>query len=149
MIGRGLVVDASVAVKWHLPDEEYLEEASALLIGFRAGRLELTAPAFIRYELAQALERARRGRRVVPAEATTALASFLSFGIHVPVDSDEIVASAQRISQQTGISAYDATYVAHAEALGFDLVTADDKLARSAARDRVSILRLAEIAALL
>jgi len=52
-----LVVDASVAAKWHLPerDEEHTDRALALLTQFRGGDLELLAPAHIRFEVPSVL----------------------------------------------------------------------------------------------
>ncbi len=62
-----LVLDASVAVKWHLKDEDYAAEAALLLEDFGQGELELVAPAQIRYEVPSAF---RWQRSVVtPASA--------------------------------------------------------------------------------
>ncbi len=141
----GLVVDASVAVKWHLRDEDLVDEAGALLQRFIAGEVRLSAPAFIRYELAQSLERACRGRRIGEEEAEGELQTFMAFGIHALEDSDALVALAQRIARQTAASVYDALYVAHAQALDFDLVTHDERLIRRTAAYPIRVHRLAEV----
>src|SRR5690242_7462395 len=41
--GSRMVVDASVAVKWHLQDEEYVTSSMALLDQFAAGHVDLLA----------------------------------------------------------------------------------------------------------
>jgi excisionase family DNA binding protein len=49
------VVDASVAAKWDLNDEEYQDPAYALLIDYQEGRTQLIAPDHLRYEVANTL----------------------------------------------------------------------------------------------
>jgi len=39
--GKRIVIDASVALKWRLRDEEATQQADALLEDFLAGKLEL------------------------------------------------------------------------------------------------------------
>lgn len=144
--GPGLVVDASVAVKWHLRDERYAAEASILLRRFVGGGLQLHAPAFIRYEVAQSLIRASRDRRIAADVVAVELESFLALGIHSSHDADDLVASAQRIAEHTGASVYDAMYLAHAEALDIDLVTSDEQLLRQASGYPVSVRSLLHVA---
>jgi len=63
-----VVIDASVALKWRLRDEEATQQADALLEDFLAGTLVLLTPTLFDYEIANALlgrhpataERARR-----------------------------------------------------------------------------------------
>ncbi len=141
----GLVVDASVAAKWHLTDESLIERANVLRARFDAGRTDLAAPSFIRYEVAQTLERAERDGRIGPGMAASELATFLSYGVHEQVDSDAIVSSAQRLAGETGASVYDALYVVHAEAIQFEVVTADEQLARQMSGHGVPVHLLSEL----
>ena len=145
----GLVIDASVAVKWHLRDEDLIDEASLLLRRYLADEVTLAAPAFIRYEIAQTLERARRDNRISEERAAVELQSFLGFAIHSPEDSDSLVSLAQRIARETGVSVYDALYLAHAQGREFALVTDDQGLVRGAASYDVRVHRLADIAEVL
>lgn len=126
----GVVVDASVAIKWHLRDESLSSEATALLEEYAAGRLWLTAPALIRYEMASALEKARRRARISDNDSFVEMETFLQYGIDESADSGELVAAAQRVAFLTGASVYDAIYVSHAESRGYDLVTCDKALLR-------------------
>lgn len=56
-----------------------------------------------------------------------------------------VLASALELSCAHGISAYDACYVALADALGVALLTADHKLARKLGGTRHAIVQLGEI----
>ena len=123
-----LVVDASVAAKWHLTDESHTREASQLLARYYTGRTDLVAPALIRYEVGQSLLRAFRDRRIADAAVASEFTRFLGYGIHNDSDADELILAAQDIAQETGASVYDAVYVAHAELHGFEVVTADEQL---------------------
>ncbi len=145
----GVVIDASVAIKWHLRDEELSREATALLTEFTSTKRPIAAPAFIRYELANALEQARRRGRISEAEARMEFETFLGYGLHASEDSDDLVATAARVASKIGASAYDATYVAFAEALGFDLVSTDSGLLRSLTDYPVKGHHLAEFVAIL
>ena len=86
----GVVVDASVAIKWHLRDELLSSEATALLEEYAAGRLWLTAPALIRYEMASALEMARRRARISDNDSFVEMETFLQYGIDESADSGEL-----------------------------------------------------------
>src|SRR5579883_1336577 len=77
-----LVVDASVAAKWHLPehDEANADIALALLMQFQDGDLELFAPAHIRFEVPSVLTVAtiRTPIRLTPDQAQAAIDAFLA-----------------------------------------------------------------------
>ena len=54
-----VVIDASVAAKWELRDEQYREAADDLRLRVRAGQLRLTVPAFWQYEIASISQQSR------------------------------------------------------------------------------------------
>ena len=141
----GLVVDASVAAKWHLTDENHTTEASALFGLYYSGRTDLIAPSLIRYEVANALHSAARHGRITPNQAASELATFLGYGIHHTIDSDALVTSAHRLAREAGASVYDSLYVVHAEAIRYDLVTADEELVRQMSGYSVRVHHLAEL----
>ena len=78
-----LVVDASVAAKWYLPDEDYADQASALLGHFRQGKIKLVAPEQIRYEVPSAITVATRGRapRLTLEQGRRAIEEFLALDL--------------------------------------------------------------------
>jgi predicted nucleic acid-binding protein len=92
---------------------------------------ELHAPTSIDYEFLHALRGNVRGGRITVSEARDALDSFL--------DADIQRHDAHRLLHamwgfRHDLTAYDASYVALAQALGAPLVTADLRLARTARR---------------
>lgn len=60
---EALVIDASVAVKWALLDEEHAGQARMLLVRALQGTLTFIAPGHIRYEVPSAIWAATRGAR--------------------------------------------------------------------------------------
>ncbi len=61
---QSFVVDASVVMKWYVPDEENLEEATRILRDFASGKNYLLAPSLVRCEVANAVNVARRRGRL-------------------------------------------------------------------------------------
>ena len=121
-----IVVDASVAVKWHLQDEQYVTESIALLEQFARGDVELVAPAHIRHEVASAITVATRGQspRITHTQGREAIEEFLELGIST-IDDSELILSAYRLVQEHGCAFYDSLYLALAQRLNVPLVVAD------------------------
>ena len=124
------VVDASVALKWYLQDEDHIEEAALLYEAFAAGSAELVAPHYIRYEVMNALEVARLQGRISAEEVHEALTSFLGTRIHIDEDSPDLLRGAVDTTRRYGVVPYDGLYLALAEETGSLFVTADARLYR-------------------
>lgn len=124
-----LILDASVATKWHLADEEYSAIALALRNDYEKGRVDLTAPDHIRYEVPNALQVAARRGRISEHEGRAATAQFLSWGIRT-VRTDELILAAYDVAAQFGCAFYDGLYLALAQATKSPLIHADDALRR-------------------
>lgn len=124
-----LVVDASVAVKWHLLDEDHGERANELLTRFSRGELVLLAPEHIRYEVPSAITTATRGSRprLTLEQGRQAIEEFLALGLTTVSDAALVVA-AFHVAHRYAIALYDALYVALAHRVGCTLVTADRRL---------------------
>jgi len=127
-LSNAWVVDASVAAKWYLRDEEYISPSLALLRSHQQGTLRLIAPHFIRYEIARSLLRAGQEARLSEEAARRQLEHFLDLRIHMEVDPDSRLLAADALSRGLRIGFYDALYVALAEESGFRFVTADAQL---------------------
>lgn len=128
---EALVVDASVAIKWHLTDEDHSDQALALLSRFAHGQARLTAPAPIRYEVPSAITAATLGQsaRLTRDQAQEVIAEFLALA--VPTDGgDEIIEEAFPLAEQYGIAFYDALYLALSLRLFVPFITADWRLYR-------------------
>lgn len=123
---EALVVDASVAAKWHLRDEELATEALAVLTRFVNGDLALLAPDHLRYEVASTLTVATLGARprLQRPIAERAIAQFLSLGIET-IGTNAVIRAAFPLVRQYGVAFYDALYLALSLDLGIPLITAD------------------------
>lgn len=119
------VVDACVALKWVLDDEQAVEEAIALRDDAVEGRLELVAPSLWLYEVANGLVSAVRRDRLPHAEGSRCLVHLRALGVEL---ADPDPASTYSEAIRCGLSAYDAAYVALAKALGAPLWTGDRRL---------------------
>ena len=123
------VVDASVAVKWLLP-----EEHSATALRLVAGPAELLAPELLWVETDAALrKRLRRGDLSVQ-EFRNALGDVGAWGINAgPVMS--LVRPAADMALHLDYAVYDCAYSALAEQVRWQVITADrpfhDKVERS------------------
>ncbi len=119
-----IVLDASAAV------ELILQTARAERIAARAldPAERLHAPDLVEIEVAQVLRRLLQARQITPARAELALTDFEQLAIerhaHRPL--------LRRVwGLRSAMSAYDAAYVALAEALPAPLLTCDEKLSRA------------------
>jgi len=126
-----LVVDASVAVKWVLP-EQGSPAARALL----AQDAILLAPAFVRIEVASAVSRALRAKRISRSDCELYLgearALFASVALTLLAD-DALQVEAETIAMDLSHPLKDCFLIALALREGADLITADQTLFARAA----------------
>jgi predicted nucleic acid-binding protein len=120
-----IVVDASVVVKWLVP-EIHSVAASRLLEGDR----ELWAPDLVWAEIGNVIWKKWRQGELPATTATALLGDFrrLPLSIH---PSDLLFEAAWEIAQSLGRSFYDSLYLALSLGHGCPLVTADLKLWRA------------------
>jgi predicted nucleic acid-binding protein len=121
------VLDASIAVKWHLHDEEFVAEARIVLADFREGRIRLLAPDHIRYEVASAIRQAVRRGRLQREVGAVAIDQFLAWNV-TTIGSSDLIRSAYDQALRHGCSLYDGLYLALAEAARCPLLYADERL---------------------
>ena len=128
-----LVVDASVAVKW-LFEEPDSERAEALLASAGEDRLKLVAPTILPAEVANALwKRMRRGDMDRRKTLETGQRFDDICPLLLPIE--DLVQRALELAIDSRHPVYDCLYVALAEELSADLITADERLYRVFARD--------------
>lgn len=123
-----VVVDASVAAKWLLPEND-TERAEALLDACKAGRYTPTAPEILCAEVAAVLwKRVRRGL-LAPERANFLFERFEGIRpILLPMTG--LVRPALKLALRYQHPVYDALYVALSRQLSCDLLTADEELHR-------------------
>ncbi len=129
----GVVIDASVAVKWFL-DEDRTREARALLDD--AG--PLLAPSTLFLEVLQAVwVAARQGRTAI--EAVAKAEQDLQQVFPQPTPDLTLLRDAARIMREQQHPIYDCLYLALAERSGLELVTADEPQFAAARRMRAPV----------
>jgi predicted nucleic acid-binding protein len=138
-----MVVDASVAVKWLLPEKD----SSAALRLIQSG-LDLYAPELIRTEVAAALSRKVRNGEALPAEGELAVSLWLRSlekGVLALVPEDQYLDAAWRMSVELNHPLQDCLYLALAGRLDLPLATADRKFAARAAGRPEQVLLLSAL----
>jgi predicted nucleic acid-binding protein len=137
------VLDSSVAVKWAIRETD-TPKALRLRENFRNAVHELIAPDIFAIEIAHALTRAERQKRINVGESKMFLADVLKtaplFHSFYP-----LLAYACDISSKMRVGVYDCLYVALAEQEGCEFVTADDRLVKNLQRAYPFIVPLASL----
>lgn len=127
---RRWVVDASVVVKWYVP-ENLSDAAARLLTQARSGELHLFAPDLLFPEVGNVLWKKLRTGELQPGEAARILRAVTRTFPGRVAKCRPLVPAAFRIASISGRTVYDSLYVALAQALGGQLVTADERLANA------------------
>ncbi len=129
-----VVVDASVAVKWFLPEvgEPLAAPALALLDKYDNEEVRFVVPDLFYVETASAIWKAVRTGRVPPAFGEQALV-LLTQRKFPTVPSLKLLDKAFSIATAHGRTVYDCLYVALAAQTNSQLITADERLANSLA----------------
>jgi predicted nucleic acid-binding protein len=118
------VVDASVAVKWVIP-EVLSDEADRL----RAGDDEMLAPDVLLVEVANALWKKTASREISPVEADRAFALVNESGIDLRPTAP-LLPRAMQVARRLNHPVYDCVYLALAEREHATFITADHRLLR-------------------
>jgi predicted nucleic acid-binding protein len=122
-----MIVDASVAAKWFLPEEDFESEAQLVRDALLDERIKGSAPSILWSEVAHAIVGAVRQGRFDKDQARSVSARFhrlrLAVGL-TDVDAEDAVDRALKV----GIGAYDAQYLSLSAALDQSVITADRRL---------------------
>jgi len=121
-----VVVDASLAAKWVVPEPDSAA-ARALVEQWRAAGLAIAMPVHGPTEIAGVVRRYQRHGVFDLPRAKQAFLDAMAIGIGV-VDGPGLYLRALELADQYGRSVPDAMYLALAESLGCELWTADGVL---------------------
>jgi predicted nucleic acid-binding protein len=123
------VLDASVAFKWVVAEVDS-DKANYLRDEGRRGVHEFVAPDVFLAEVAHALTRSERQKRIAVGDADPLLSDIL---LTCPIlhGSAGFLRQAVAISSLLRVGVYDCIYVALAQSQGCGFVTADDKLVKN------------------
>ena len=131
-----LVVDASVAVKWILP-----EPGSSAATALRDDDPDLIAPSLIAAEIGSALWRAAQSGSIKRSEAIEAIDStLLWFQALIPLEDIRIRALTLAIELRHPI--YDCFYLALAERESAPLVSFDETMIAAARKAKIKVRRV-------
>jgi len=135
---KELVIDASVILKWYLPDEEFAQKALNILDRHVSGEIALYAPTILPYEILNALIVAERIGRVNEEVTQNAYNAFLDLEINFLnpfLDYQGIISLARSFDR----SVYDASYLAVANKRDIDFVTGDRRLFNAVRKELKSV----------
>ena len=122
---KTVVVDASVAVKWFVPELD-----SAIAMQYLDGHRKLVAPGLIHAEIANVMWKLRHRGLLERDAALGIVAHFLSLPLEIH-HSESIIAPALEIALATKCTVYDCLYLALAIDLDAIVVTADRRWVNS------------------
>jgi predicted nucleic acid-binding protein len=129
-----VVVDASVAVKWFLPEsgEGLVSQALALLDAYDKQEVRFVVPDLFYVETASAIWKAVRAGRVPRAFGDQALVLLIQREFPT-FPSLKLLDTAFQIAADRGRTVHDSLYVALAVQTKSQLITADERLANALA----------------
>ena len=119
-----MIVDANVLLRAFFPDEAQAQ-AQAVVREHVAGRIHLMAPALLPYELSNAVWQAERRGRVTRPQADEVLQAMAGLEVEIIPQS---WGAQLPLAREFDRSAYDAAYLALAQATSQPLITGDERL---------------------
>ena len=141
-----VVVDASLAVKW-LVEEDDSDRAHAALQSWVAQGITCIAPHLMPFEVANALHRRVLRGELNAGDSTRLIARLLESRLELHQPPNLHVRALQLASQLKQSAAYDAHYLALAESFGCELWTADETYYRAASPGIENVRWLGELVA--
>ena len=142
-----VVVDASVVIKWLIPEEDSAE-ARELERQWREDGITVSAPHLMPYEVSNALHKRVATGEMSTIDAQRLMEDLLNRGIALLDLADtysDAFELASRFNQRT---IYDSQYLALAQALGCEFWTADERFYRAVTNELSNVRLLNEAAAL-
>ncbi|HEV2118689.1 MAG TPA: type II toxin-antitoxin system VapC family toxin [Candidatus Bathyarchaeia archaeon] len=123
---KTLIVDASTATEWFV-EETDSEKADLLKKAHETGRLQIAAPDLLVYEVSNALV---YHPRLTTEDLAQSIVRLLELDLDLIPPRAEFAVETAKIARKYAVSAYDASYIALADIVGTNCVTADEKLYR-------------------
>ena len=140
---RRIVIDASVALKWYLADEEYSQKALGLLDNYVSNELDILAPSLLEYEVINGLVIAKKRGRIQEDKILMAVDGFISLELKLK-NLSLYYPKVIHYCKVSNRSVYDASYLALAEDEKIPLITADKGLFNAVKKDLKWIIWLGD-----
>lgn len=128
-----LVFDASVVAKWFFEEEE-TDLALTLLEEHKLGKININVPVLLLFEFGNTLIKKFREDIDTQEEFNRDLADLLASELNFVAPTQDLLKLTCTLARKYEITFYDATYVALAQKLKCDFITADKKLVKAAKR---------------
>lgn len=125
------ILDASVVLKWFV-DEEDSDQALRLREEFYRGEREIVVPDLLLFEVANAL---RYNPSFTSEEVKEAVKTLFDIGVDIITPTYSLLAKAIELAKSLDVTCYDAAYLALAEELGFEFITADERFCRKVSKE--------------
>jgi predicted nucleic acid-binding protein len=122
-----IVPDTSVVIKWFRQGEVLAGQALALRTAYLEGRLQVSVPSLLAYELANVL---RYKDDLTTAQVEEAVQSLFDMGLEWVPPTAMRLRQAAVIARSANATVYEAAFAALAESLEATFVTADARLAQ-------------------
>jgi predicted nucleic acid-binding protein len=120
------VLDASVVLKWFV-EEEDSAQALQLREEFYAGEREIVVPDLLLFEVANAL---RYNPSFTKEEIQEAMETLFALEIEIITPTSSLLSKTIELAKDFDVTCYDAAYLALAEELDFEFITADESFHR-------------------
>lgn len=124
---KTVIVDASVAMKWFVKDEENRSQALYLLKQFKLEEINFIIPDLLFYEVANAFKTFVRAKRITLTAGNKYIKRLLELNLLI-VYSSTLIGPALKLAHKFDISVYDASYLALAKSQKIPFYSADEKL---------------------
>lgn len=128
-----VVVDASVAVKWFVPEIQSAAAQRFMEPGYR-----LCAPDLLWPEFGNILWKKQRVRQISLEAARRILSDFHRHRVAI-LPSEPFLRDALDIAERVGRTVYDSLYLAVAQRIGCRAVTADERLFNAVQGDPIAV----------
>lgn len=136
---KRIVLDASAALAFVLPDEPLHERAVARLSQLAATGFSFCAPALFAYECDAVLcLRVHKGA-LTTTQAQLARAALDALGVAVEYDAADHDRAFEIAREYSQPRCYDAAYAAHAQSRRLDLLTADEKFFQAVTKPKKAL----------
>jgi len=127
---KNYVIDASVAVKWYIP-EPLFEAADQYLQLFKKNQAILWAPDLLIIEVGNVLWKKTRTCEITGADARATLHALTAYCPLKLLPASELMPAALDLALALGLTIYDSLYLALAIAVRAELVTADSEIVKA------------------
>jgi predicted nucleic acid-binding protein len=132
------ILDASVVLKWFIPEKDF-EKADIIRTEYLQGIRSIIVPDLLLYEISNSL---RYHPEFTSQEIKDVLKTLLDMEIEIITPTLALMEKAIDISKEQNITCYDVTYLALADDLQEEFITADEKLIKKLSNSYQSFCKI-------